>query len=93
MDSYCNEKVSLFQSHSFHCPDFLLTFIHSTSTRYISDVPPWKREVGLPSVSHDILEEPNQIASVRYRGACLSGFELLMRHVELWREGVRGNVM
>jgi len=26
-------------------------------------------------------------------GGCLSGFELLMRHVELWREEVRGNIV
>ncbi|KAF9514958.1 hypothetical protein BS47DRAFT_1392049 [Hydnum rufescens UP504] len=46
-----------------------------------------------PSVSHDILEEPSQVASVRHRGGCLSGFELLMRHVELWREGSARNVV
>ncbi|KAF9506763.1 hypothetical protein BS47DRAFT_380967 [Hydnum rufescens UP504] len=66
---------------------------HIVMKKFISSVAPWRHEVGPPSVSHDILEEPSQVASVRYRGGCLSGFELLMRHVELWREGVRGNVI
>ncbi|KAF9516903.1 hypothetical protein BS47DRAFT_1359908 [Hydnum rufescens UP504] len=43
--------------------------------------------------NHDMLEERSQKTSEPSDRSCLSGFELLMRHVELWREKVRGNII
>jgi hypothetical protein len=50
------------------------------------------RKQEIPSFSHSNLEEPNQVASVRQLGGWLSGFEVLMRHAELWREKLRGKL-
>ena len=52
--------------------------------------PNGKRDI--PRFWHSSLEEPNQATSVRQLGGWLSGFEVLMRHVELWRENVRGKL-
>lgn len=71
----------------------LCTHIHYLAvllSRYIKDRSRWQR--GRPTFNYGELEEPSQTTSEPRKRSCLSGFELLMRHVELWREKVRGNI-
>ncbi|KAF8287609.1 hypothetical protein DL93DRAFT_2174350 [Clavulina sp. PMI_390] len=47
---------------------------------------------GLPEFTHGMLEERSTLTSEPGERSCLTSFELLMRHVELWREKVKGNI-
>ncbi|KAF8311748.1 hypothetical protein DL93DRAFT_1385226 [Clavulina sp. PMI_390] len=47
---------------------------------------------GLMELTHAQLEERSIITSEPGERSCLTSFELLMRHVELWKEKVKGNI-
>lgn len=42
--------------------------------------------------THAMLEERSIVTAEPGGRSCLTSFELLMRHVELWREKVRGHI-
>jgi hypothetical protein len=47
---------------------------------------------GKAEFTHAMLEERSHTSSEPGERSCLTAFEWLMRHVELWREKVKGNI-
>ncbi|KAF8311766.1 hypothetical protein DL93DRAFT_2168872 [Clavulina sp. PMI_390] len=52
----------------------------------------WLPKKDVPEFTHGMLEERSIVTSEPGERSCLTSFELLMRHVELWREKVRGRI-
>lgn len=53
---------------------------------------PARDPTGKPLFTHAMLEERSVITSEPGGRSCLTSFDLLGRHVELWREKVKGNI-
>ncbi|KAF8300426.1 hypothetical protein DL93DRAFT_577129 [Clavulina sp. PMI_390] len=52
----------------------------------------WRNDQDLPEFYHGILEERGMTTSEPGERSCLTSYELLMRHVALWKEKVKGHI-
>ncbi|KAF8300425.1 hypothetical protein DL93DRAFT_577034 [Clavulina sp. PMI_390] len=97
-----NELVRMEGGESSYAPDlqrisyraarWLHRLMLNCSGRGWMPDPPQKNAKGLLEFNHGMLDERSMITSDPGERGCLTSYELLMRHVELWREKVRGHI-